>query len=482
MLNHLRQLGKESLIYGVSGVVSRFLSVLLVPIYARVFSTEEYGYIGLITTTMGLLQIFVVLALDNSAARWFYETDEIRDRKSTIASWLWCQLSVATVVGLVMIMASEWLGIFILGDPSTGVYFRISGATLPLLTLSTGVINWFRYQRRPTATIIFTITISTTTVLLTILFVVGLKWSLEGIYLAQLISASIGTIAAVLIMKDWINPTYFRWLRLGEMLRYAIPLIPASIAFWIVNLSSRYFIQAYSTTSEVGVYQLGATIAMVMALVTTAFQQAWGPYGLSIYKQPEARNVYASVFLVYIWLTVSLSTALALFAPEIIRIFATKDYLGASPIVGILAFGYVFIGLNYIANTGPAIVKDMRPLGVAMVGSAVVNIGLNFLLVPKLGKSGSAIATLISLAIVSIYVFYRSQQLYPIPYRFKSAIGIFIFAIIIIFGSTIINISNIWGSIFTKLLLLLLFIPISLLLRVVTPDQLRIGWNKLFGG
>jgi O-antigen/teichoic acid export membrane protein len=264
------------------------------------------------------------------------------------------------------------------------------------------------------------------------------------------------------------------------MLRYAIPLIPASIAFWIVNLSSRYFIQAYSTTSEVGVYQLGANIAMIMAIITTAFQQAWGPFGLSIYKQPEAQIVYANVFLIYVWLTVSLGTALAIFAPEIIYVFATSDYIGASTIVGILAFGYVFIGLNYIANTGPAIVKDMRPFGRAAIIAAVINISLNLLLVPILGKTGSAISTLISLAFISIFVFYKSQHLYPIPYRFNAAISLFALGFFLVSFASLIQIPNIWLSLLMKIIMLWLFIPALFLLKIVNIYHVKAFCTKLF--
>ena len=375
---------------------------------------------------------------------------------------------------------ADWLGTLIIGKSDAGIYFRLSGAILPLLTLSTALTNWLRFQRRATAAVVFTVSTSVLNILLSILFVVVLHQNLEGVYLAQLITAGISTLIAAFLMQDWINPFYFRRARLAEMLRYSIPLIPASIAFWVVNLSSRYFIQAFSTTSEVGLYQLGSNIAMLTALVTNAFQMAWGPFSISIYKQPEARNVYANVFLIYVWITVGLSTALALFAPEVISIFATKEYMGASPVIGILSFSYVLIGLYYIANIGPSIVKDMRPLGVAMIASAILTILLNFLLVPQIGKMGSAIATLISQAIVPIYVFYRAQRLYPIPYRFKAAIGMFLSAALLIACAAMIDVTSIWLSVLIKLGLLSLFIPISFLLRVITVEQVQTVWKNIY--
>ena len=205
MFAHLRQLFKESLVYGVAGVLSRFMSFFLVPIYTRVFTTEEYGVIGLVAATMGLLQILVVLALDNSAARWYYDTQDILDQKKSIGSWLWSQISISLIFGLAMIAMSEWLGMLITERSDAGIYFRLSGASLPLMALSGVLINWFRFQRRAVATVVFTVFTSFLTVSLIILFVVVFHHGLKGLYWAQLISTGSSSLAAAWIIRDWIR-------------------------------------------------------------------------------------------------------------------------------------------------------------------------------------------------------------------------------------------------------------------------------------
>src|SRR6266705_804359 len=141
---YLRQLGSESLVYGLSGVFARFVSVLLVPIYARIFAPKDYGIISLVTTTLALVSIFVVLGLDNAAHRWYWDTEDIADRKKTLASWVWCQLAMATVVAAVMFIVAGALAKLIIGDPGAGIYFRIAALTLPLTVLSTVMTSWLR--------------------------------------------------------------------------------------------------------------------------------------------------------------------------------------------------------------------------------------------------------------------------------------------------------------------------------------------------
>jgi len=129
------------------------------------------------------------------------------------------------------------------------------------------------------------------------------------------------------------------------------------------------------------------------------------------------------------------------------------------------------MGLVYIAVIGPTIVKDTKPTGVAVTIAALLNIGLNFWFVPRMGKEGAALATLMSQGLVPVYLFYRAQQMYPIPYRFGPAVSLGILAWILIWIGSGWQFDNLWVGVIAKLALLALFIPALFVLRIVTPAQ-----------
>lgn len=483
MFKYLRQLASESIVYGLSGVVSRFLSFFLVPIYTRIFSPEDYGVMSLITTTMAVVSIFVVLALDNSAHRWYWDSEDTDDRKSTLASWAWCQIVVSFLFALVIFGASDALGEIIVGRSDAGLYFRLAAFTLPLSVLGGVVTNWLRMQRRAWATVTFALGVSLLNILTTVLLVVVLHWGLAGVYVAQLTTALAATVVSVFLLRDWVHPRYFRQGRLSEMLRYALPLIPSAVAFWVVSLSGRYFVQYYDRTSEVGLYQVASSIAAVVALGTGAFQQAWGPFAMSIHKQSDAKAVYANALLAYTWLACLVSTGLSVLAPEAIRLVATERYLGASAAVPYMAFSYVMVGLGYVAALGPALVKTTRPIGAAVTCAAALNIGLNLLLVPRMGKEGAAISSLFSQTVVPIYLFYRSQQLYSIPYRFGPVLGTLLLSFALVFLAGRWQPEILWVGITGKVALLLLFVPAAFLFRMLSVSQAkRMLYDRLWLG
>jgi O-antigen/teichoic acid export membrane protein len=467
MKRYLHQLISESFVYGLSGVISRFLTIFLVPIYTRIFVPEDYGVMSLVTTTVTLISILVTLALDSSAHRWYWDTADTLHRKITLASWTWCQMTVSVIFAILVFAFSGWLGVVLIGRANAGIYFRLVAITIPLNGLNTVVTNWLRMQRRPWATMSYSLGITLVNILVTIILVVFLGWGLIGVYVAQILAGTIGTGTSLILLKDWVNPRRFQWSRLKIMLRYGFPLIPAGLAYWTITLSGFYFVRFFSSTSEVGLFQVGSTVASAVALCTGAFQQAWGPFALSIYKDPAAQQVYANVLIAYLWLSCFVSTAITLFASEILRLFTTEAYMGAAHVIGFLAFTHVMIGLGYIGAIGPLIVKTTKPYGFAVIVAALLTISLNLFLAPSFGKEGSAIASLAGQSFIPLYVFYKSQKMYPIPYRFGAALGILILALMLITIGNTWRVDNLCLEIGRKLLLISLFFPALFMLRVV---------------
>jgi O-antigen/teichoic acid export membrane protein len=473
MFAYIKKLLSETLIYGLSGVSSGLLTILFVPIYTRIFSPEDYGVMGLVTTTMALLSILIVLSLDNSAHRWYWDTEDINDQKTTLASWTWCQIVVSLIFAGLIFILSPWIGSALVKRDDAGLYLRLAAMTLPLGVLNMVVANWLRMQRRPWTTVAFSVGNGLFNFLLTIILVVFFHQGLKGVYVAQVGTVATGSVVAAVLLRDWVSLQRFQWRRLLAMLKYGLPMIPAGLAYWIVNLSGRYFVQGYSSIAEVGLYQVGSTIAAMVALVTGAFQLAWGPFAMSIHKQPYAKKVYANVLLAYLWTTCLISTAISLFAPEILSFFTTESYHDASGVVSLLSFNYVVVGLGYIASIGPTIAKTTKPYGVALVAAGGLTIMLNLILVPRFGKEGSAAATLIAQSIVPVYVFSRSQNLYPIPFRFGAALGIFVFAFLLASLGGRFSVTNHVLAIGIKILLISIFFSTLFMLRVVSFGQAR---------
>src|SRR5262245_57121155 len=132
MLKYLRQLASDSLIYGLSGTITRFITVFLVPLYTRVLTPNDYGVMSLVRNSTALVAMFASLALDSAAHRFYWDTEDEVERKSTIASWAWSWLILATIGAVLIVVFADALAVKIAGTTSAVLPLRLAAWTLPL--------------------------------------------------------------------------------------------------------------------------------------------------------------------------------------------------------------------------------------------------------------------------------------------------------------------------------------------------------------
>jgi O-antigen/teichoic acid export membrane protein len=463
MIKLVRQLAGESVIYGLSGIISRFISLFLVPLYTRILLPSDYGILGLVNTTFFFVGIFVVFALDNSAARWYYDSEDEHERKKTFASWFWFQLSVSILVSAIVILLSSPLSQLILKERLPQLLI-IPAITLLANILPAMIWNWLRLQRKAWATVIFNLSNAILTILFNIYFTLILRLGVQGILLAALCSNSLSSLYALWVMKGWIKYAHFSLKRLREMLKYATPLIPTSLAFWVLSSSAVYALQIFRSPAEIGLFQIGSSIAGGVALIVGAFQMAWGPFAFSILNKPEAKDTYSAVLTIYTLVTCSLALLVALFAKEILMVLTTSQYFEAATVAGILAFHAILSGFTYISSIGISIVKKTSPMAVAVMMAALITPVFYFFLIPLLGKEGAALSNLIGYIIVPVILFYKSQKLYKIPYRFPLVFLLFISSIAIYLIYFFLPVYSFQTQLLVKIVLVICYMAISILL------------------
>jgi len=469
MSSKLKQLSKESLVYGLSGVIGRFIGIFLVPIYTRIFVPSDYGVLDLIAVFSGIVGILIILGLDSAQGFYFYSTDDIADKKSTLSTSVAFQFALSVVLCATLFSISVNLSKLVFGTDVYATYFRLVALDLPFVAVTAFAQKVLRLIRSPWKYMFFAFSKLISNIVLTILMVVVWRKGIYGIYLSRLIVDALYSLAAVYLIKSWLSRN-LSWPRLKQLLKYGIPLVPAGISQWVLGSANRYFLIRYSSLGNVGLYAVGNKIGSLMGLVTTSFQLAWGPFAFSIYREKDSKAVYADVLTYYLVLTSGIGIGLSLFAPEVLRIFTTRAYYGASPVVSYLAFGMIAYGAYYIVSIGVSVTKKTSHISWTTAVAAGVNIVLNFLTIPRLGMIGAAIGVLISQWISTGLLYLVSQHFYPIPYRLKDVFVILgSSAILIALGSRL-QIPQLWLGIFAKTFIFLVFVAVLMITRVLPLD------------
>ncbi|MEB2779630.1 polysaccharide biosynthesis C-terminal domain-containing protein [Algoriphagus sp. C2-6-M1] len=424
VIKNIKNLASDSMIYGLAGIATRVMGVILTPLYTRVYSPEDYGVFGLVNNAYSLIALLLILSLDNSTARWFYDTDDYAYRKKIISTWFWFYLLISIVLaGFFFFTASYWSQFISYNSEEAIQYIQILSFSLPVSVATVVATKVLRFEKKPKSTVLLTFLQALFLILANVIFVLILDQGLQGAFTARLVAFVLMVPLSMYYLKRWLENVKlsdFRLLR--KMIAYSLPFLPASLSIWVINLSAVFFLNGKVSDEDLGLFQIAFAIAGFSGIAVNAFQQAWSPFAFSIIHQENAKETYGKILLAYLLLIGSLTLLASLFALEALMIIATPAYYGAAAIASILVFSSLFAGLTTIADLGSAICKKTAPLGIVYSVSSVILVLLNIYFIPIYGVYGAALAVCVSQFLTPVFVFYVSQKSYPIPYDFLRAV------------------------------------------------------------
>jgi O-antigen/teichoic acid export membrane protein len=229
---------------------------------------------------------------------------------------------------------------------------------------------------------------------------------------------------AILIVarRETVGLRRFETPVLRELLVFSLPLMPANIALWALNLADRLQVQQLASHQALGSYSAAARVSMAMAMIMGAFQTAWAPYAHQVRGtegDAKAKVTYARVLtywsVVMGWGLVGIS----LLAPPYIRATFPSSTFDAIPVVPLLAIGIVLYGCYLIVNIGVTVSRKTRMTPIICTFAAALNIGLNFWFIPKHGILGAGITTVIGYAVLLWLGWWNAQRSYPVHYNWR---------------------------------------------------------------
>ncbi|MCK5381837.1 MAG: polysaccharide biosynthesis C-terminal domain-containing protein, partial [Candidatus Latescibacteria bacterium] len=201
----------------------------------------------------------------------------------------------------------------------------------------------------------------------------------------------------------------------------------------------RYILKLLVDYREVGLYNLGYKIAGVLnMLLIQSFSLSLLPIAYRMYGQKGDKRYYSKMLTYFVYVLFGGGLGLAFFGKELIEKFALNpDYWLAYQVVPYLIFAYIFSGAKAVVSLGLYLKKKTNYIAYNTIGAAVLNIGLNFILIPKYKMMGAAVATIISFIALYFVTYFVADRFYKIPYENMKLLKMLILAIVLFFLSTL---------------------------------------------
>ncbi len=416
-MNKYERLAKNTAIFAIGTFGSKILSFIMVFFYSRALQTAEFGMLDIIINSGSLMIPIAMLGITNAVIR--FGLDDDYNNKDVITS-------AFAAVGLgfsVLLLASP----FIMLIDDLRQYIVILYAHVLMSALRHICSFFVRADKRTTLYAADGIFSTFMTCLLTIIFLIPLKMGIVGYMLAIILADFCSVIFLCTFGKVFPRLSFkgFNKDLCGKMLRFALPLMPTSLLWWVINVSDRYFVKYMISDSANGLYAAAYKVPTILTLVSAIFLDAWQLSAVSEHKSREKDSFYSTVFRSFEGSIFVVGSFLIVFAKIITRLLLAESYYPSWQYIPALIFATVFsCFVVFLGNIYLAEGKNVATLTTTVAG-AVLNLILNYFLIPIFGANGAAIATLISYFAVFLL---RALDL---KYRVKTAIDFRFFKVLI---------------------------------------------------
>jgi O-antigen/teichoic acid export membrane protein len=411
-------LAHDAAIYGGTRVLLKSLAFVLVPIYARFLSPEEFGRLELILATGAFVNVVIAANMDGVFGRFYFDRDDRGWRRQIITLYLWIEsVYPAVVVGL-FILFSSTLSDRVFGTTEFASLFVIALVDVYLTNIVDLPMNLCRLRRKPVTFAAYSLARGLTQVVFTILLVVVWEFGVKGILVASLLSVCVAfVVTAREYVRDLTREVDWRVGR--EMVAFAWPGIVGGLAFYTLNLVDRFFVQHYDGSAANGLYGTAFRYSQVVLLGVLAFRLGWPQWHYSWLNSGRHPQMVARGANYYFFAIGFLAVAVTAWILPLFHVLMPASYWDATTAVAPLSLSAVAAGAITVFAVGLNVTKRMRLLPVLAIGAAALAVGLYFLLVPPFSFRGAAWGTAAAMGALAVAVAVVSQRIYPVPFDWR---------------------------------------------------------------
>ena len=405
-MDKYRKLLSNTLILTIGTFASKLLVYFLMPLYTAILSKEEYGTADLITNAANLLIPFCCIGITHGVFR--FAADEEENNKVVFSSGV----SVLLLSSTVFLVLSPLI--------SFVPYFESHAWLLAFYVVSSNFHTLCKeYIRAKGHTKLYAfqgILGTALTIAFNILFLIPMELGVTGYVLSVAVADAIGTVFLIIYAKLY-GDISFKCVsvsKIKEMLRYSLPMMPTTVIWWITNVSDRFMVTHFWGSGENGIYSAAYKIPTIIALVAGVFNEAWQISAISESKdEGEIKSFFGEVFERYQAVLFLGCSLLIPFTPLATRMLLDSSYFEAWSFMPVLLMATVFSSLvTFIGTIYTVKKKTVMSLLTAAFG-AILNIVLNFALIPSMGAQGAGIATAISYFAVFAFRAIHSRSFMP---------------------------------------------------------------------
>lgn len=394
-MNRLKLFLSNFFVYGIGGVIGKIIPLIMLPIITRLMpDTTYFGLNDISVMIVSFATYLGIMGMYDAMFRLFFDQEDDEYKKRICSSTLAFTLFTSVIIFVVMLMLRKSLSQLFFSSVEYENLLMLSAVSALIGTTNSIVSAPTRFLNKRKIFLI------TNTLSPLISYGISIPLLLRGWYIIALPLASVASVLFVEIIfwglnKEWFSLKKVDVKLIKQMLIIALPLVPNFLIYWIFNSADRLMIAKMLGNNYTGIYAIGGKLGNVSQLIYTAFAGGWQYFAFSTMKDEDQVQLNSHVFEYLFAITVVASIFMMTFSELIFKLFFVGDYVQGAVIAPYLFTAPLLLMLYQTGCNQFLIIKKTWPNLCILSFGAIANVILNYVLIPRVGIEGAAIATLI---------------------------------------------------------------------------------------
>lgn len=413
-MSRKKDLAKNTVILTFGRICTQFVSFLLLPLYTAILEPEVYGIADLFNSYIYLIIPLVSLMLDQGLFRFLLECREDEKRKKTLLSTVLLINCVEIIIYLLIYMfIQRYIGsqykIFLLIDVAINIFLNT------FLQFARGVGKNGVYA-------ISSFLSASMTVVSNVVTLVFLRMGAWGLFISTVAGRSIALIVTLILLKIW---KYFSVKDFSKdeaklLMNYSLPFIPNQLSWWIISVSDRTIISWFLNVAANGLYSVANKFSSIYITFYNIFNLSWTESVSLHINDKDSEEFLENTINTMFKLFYSVCIGIIAYMPLVFPLLINEQYNRAYEQIPILMLAVLFQVIVGLYSVIYVALKKSTEIAKTSFWAAVINIGVDVVLIKFIGLYAASISTLVAYTTMSVYRYFHIKKYVNVPLHKKS--------------------------------------------------------------
>lgn len=421
-----KTLVKNSIIYLIGNFGSKFLGILIIPLYTHYLNTEQFGYFDLVTSYITLLLPLVTFQITDALYRYLLDSNDRLESSKIITNSFYIMLRNLIILNLLLVVIFQFV------DLNYKYLFLLQLDTLVIYTI------WIQTARGLKENILYSVSgviFTIVSLVSNLFFIIYMRMEVEGLIYSNILASTVTFIYVEykLRLSKYFSFKYLSKDYNGKLIKFSLPLIPNIISWWVMNVSDRTLLNHYVGMDANGLYAIANKFPSILLMLNTIFSLAWQESVITEAKSKGNNEFYTKMFNYYVifqFTGVIIFLSMTKFLMQFLvdeSYFISWKYIPFLYLATIFSGFSSFYGASYLSSE-----KTMGSFYTSVIG-AVVNLIFNIALIPVIGIQGASVSTMLAFLMMWGARMYDTRKYFKIQIDIKTLVELSVLTTVYVF-------------------------------------------------